>query len=248
MFDLLPETGPWLLCAAAVLIGTTLQRLSGAGFGMIVAPIMTLAAPSWVPGTVLLTGFIVGLGSVMSARDAIVLKDLVPGFSGRLLGAIVAASVASLVVGSAALPVVVGCIVLIAVTLSLVGLQIPITNTSLASAGFTAGIMGTLSGIGAPPMAILYSNVESRRSAATQNAFFGFGMVVSIASLAVVGLIRAPQLALAASLAPLVPVALFIARPLAQRVERSSIRPWALGLSATSAIILIASLHYSQGD
>jgi uncharacterized membrane protein YfcA len=241
MFDLLPATGPWLACAAAVLIGATLQRLSGAGYGMIVAPIMTLVAPEWVPGTVLLLGFVVGLGSVMAARDAIVLKDLVPGFSGRLMGAVVAASVASLVVGSAALPLVVGCIVLFAVALSLIGLRVAITPVSLAGAGFTAGIMGTLSGIGAPPMAILYANVEARRSAATQNAFFGFGMVVSIIALAVVGLIRAPQIALAASLAPLVPLSLLVTRPLAARVERGSIRPWALGLSTVSAVILLVS-------
>ncbi len=209
---------------------------------MIVAPIMTLVAPGWVPGTVLLIGLVVGLGSVMGARDAIVLKDLPPGFSGRLVGAAVAASVASLVVGSAALPIIVGGIVLFAVALNLLGLRLPITTTSLAGAGFTAGIMGTLSGIGAPPMAILYANVEARRSAATQNAFFGFGMVVSITALVVVGLIRAPQLALAASLAPLVPVTLFATRPLAKRVERGSIRPWALGLSTISAIILLLSV------
>lgn len=239
--DVLPELVPWYACACAVMLGTALQRLSGAGFGMIVAPIMTLAAPAWVPGTVLLIGLVVGLGSLMSARDAIVLKDLPPGFSGRLTGAIVAAFFASMVVGSSALPVVVGCIVLFAVVLNLIGLRLPITPTSLAGAGFTAGIMGTLSGIGAPPMAILYANVEARRSAATQNAFFGFGMAVSIIALAVVGLIRAPQMAFAASLAPLVPLSLFIARPMAKRVERGSIRPWALGLSATSAVILLAN-------
>ena len=239
--DLLPALGPWFVCAVAVVLGTTLQRLSGAGYGMIVAPIMTLAAPQWVPGTVLLIGLVVGLGSILGARDAIVREDLPPGFFGRLLGAVVAASIASMVVGSAALPLVVGCIVLFAVALNLVGLRMRITPASLAGAGFTAGIMGTLSGIGAPPMAILYATVDARRSAATQNAFFGFGMAVSIIALAVVGLIRWPQLAFAASLAPLVPLSLWIARPLATRVERGSIRPWALGLSTISAVILLAN-------
>lgn len=241
MIDLFPTTGAWIVCAVAVVLGTTLQRLSGAGYGMIVAPMMTLVAPDWVPGTVLLIGLVVGLGSIMSGWHAIDKRDLPAGFSGRLLGAIVAASVASIVVGSVALPIVVACIVLLAVALNLVGLQLAITSTSLFGAGFTAGIMGTLSGIGAPPMAILYANVEARRSAATQNAYFGFGMAVSIISLIAVGLIRTPQLAFAASLAPLVPLSLFIARPLALRVERGSIRPWALGLSTISALILLAS-------
>jgi hypothetical protein len=66
-------------------------------------------------------------------------------------------------------------------------------------------------------------------------------MAVSIIALAVVGLIRSPQLAFAASLAPLVPLSLLFARPLAKRVERGSIRPWALGLSTLSALILLAN-------
>lgn len=237
--DLLPPFGPWLACAGAVVVGATLQRLSGAGFGMIVAPIMALTAPDWVPGTILLTGFVVGIGSIQSTRGAIVTKDLLPGFSGRLLGGVVAASFASVVVGSPALPVAVACIVLFAVALSLAGANLAITPGSLFGAGFTAGIMGTLTGIGAPPMAILYSRVEPRRSAATQNAFFGFGMIVSIIALAVAGLIRGPQIVFAASLVPLVPLSFFIARPLAKRLERGSIRPLALGLATISAITLL---------
>jgi uncharacterized membrane protein YfcA len=237
--DLLPAVGPWLTCAAAVVLGTILQRLSGAGYGMILAPIMTLTAPQWVPGTILLLGLVVGLGSIASARDAIVLRDLGPGFTGRLVGGVVAASVAGMVVGSQALPIVVACVVLLAVALSVAGFRLAISTGSLLGAGFTAGIMGTLTGIGAPPMAILYSNVEARRSAATQNAFFFFGMAVSIPALAVVGLIRAPQIAFAASLAPLVPLSLLLARPLAKIVERGSIRPWALGLATLSALILL---------
>lgn len=239
--DVMPAAGAWLACAVAVLLGTTLQRLSGAGFGMIVAPIMTLMAPEWVPGSILLLGLVVGLGAILGARQAIVMTDLAPGFAGRLIGGVLAASIATIVVGSPALPVIVACIVLFAVALSLAGMSLAISARSLFGAGFTAGIMGTLTGIGAPPMAILYSRVEARRSAATQNAFFGFGMVVSIVALAIAGLIRAPQLAFAASLAPLVPLSLFVARPLATRVERGSIRPWALGLATLSALVLLAN-------
>lgn len=236
---LLPAIGPWFICALAVVLGTTIQKLSGAGFGMIAAPIMALFAADWVPGTILLLGFLVGAGAVFSARDAIVLKDLPPGFMGRTLGAVLAASIAAIVVGSPSLPIIVACIVLFAVALNIAGLKVPINRFSLFGAGTVAGIMGTLTGIGAPPMAILYSTVETRRSAASQNAFFGFGMIVSVLALAVAGLIRWPQIAFAASLAPLVPLSLYLSRPLNRRFERGSIRPWALGLAATAAVILL---------
>ena len=88
--------------------------------------------------------------------------------------------------------------------------------------------MGTLTGIGARPMAILYSNVETRRSAATQNAFYGFGTLVAIIALSIAGVLTLPQLAFAASLAPLVPIDLWVSRPQAVRFELSAIRPWVL--------------------
>lgn len=237
--DLLPMLGPWLICAVAVIVGTMLQKLSGAGFGILVSPIMMLVAPEWVPGTVLLLGLFVGLGAFFGARDAIIVADLPPGLVGRVIGAVAAAWIARIVVGSPALPVVVACIVFLAIALSLAGFKVPISKMSLLVAGTAGGLMGTLSGIGGPPMAILYSTAGTRRSAASQNAFFGFGMIFSITALAVAGLIRAPQIVFAVSLLPLIPLSLVMSRPLSQRFERGSIRPWTLGLATLSAILLL---------
>ena len=238
--DLLPPFEPWLLCAGAVILGTMFQKLSGAGFGMITAPTMTLVAPTRVPGTILLVGFLVGVGSVLSSRDAVAGHDLPFGFLGGTVGAVIAAATAKVVVGTDALSMVVAFVVLLAVALTLAGISLPITSWTLFGAGTVGGIMGTLTGVGARPMAILYSSVDARRSAATQNAFYGFGMVVSIIALALTGLIRTPQVAFAASLAPLVPLTLYAVRPLATRFERGVIKPWALGLASFSAIVLLA--------
>ncbi len=207
---------------------------------MVAAPILALVAPGYLPGTVLLVGLAVGAGAFLSDRAAIQPRDLPPGFAGRTLGAIIAAWAAAQVVGTPALPIVVGAVVLAAVALSLAGLTLPIRPTTLFGAGTVAGIMGTLTGIGAPPMAILFANVEARRSAATQNVFFAFGMTISITALAVAGLIGPRHCAFAASLALAVPAALLAARPLAARVARQTIRPYALGLAACAATILIA--------
>ena len=236
---LLPSLGPWLVCLVAVCVGTAVQRLAGQGFGMVAAPVLALAAPGWLPGTVLLVGLLVGAGAFLSDRSAVHQPDLPPGFAGRTLGAVVAAWVAAQVVGTPALPLITGGLVWFGVLLSVAGLRLAIRATTLFGAGTVAGIMGTLTGIGAPPMAILYANTETRRSVATQNLFFAFGMFVSIGSLAVAGVIGLRHLAFAATLAPAVPLTLRAVRPLAGRVAKRSIRPWALGLAATAATILI---------
>tara|TARA_R110002049_G_scaffold307712_1_gene509013 strand:- start:1311 stop:2228 length:918 start_codon:yes stop_codon:yes gene_type:complete len=40
--ELLPPLIPWIVCAVAVIFGTVIQKLSGAGFGMIAAPMTAL--------------------------------------------------------------------------------------------------------------------------------------------------------------------------------------------------------------
>lgn len=240
LLNLLPELGPWMVCAMTVFVGTLVQRLSGAGYGMFAAPVMALVAPEWLPGTVILVGFLIGAGSMLNARDAVEWRDLPPGFAGRILGAGIAAYIAAAVVGTDLLAIIVGFVVLFAVALTVLGLTFPITRGSLFVAGGVGGVMGTLTGIGAPPMAILYSNVETRRAAATQNAFYSFGTLAAIAALAIAGVLTFSQLAFAASLAPLVPLALWASRPLAMRFERGSIRPWALGMATVSALALLS--------
>ncbi|WP_231559155.1 sulfite exporter TauE/SafE family protein [Paracoccus sp. PAMC 22219] len=237
---LLPALGPWMICALTVCVGTLVQRLSGAGYGMFAAPVMALVAPDWLPGTVILVGFVVGIGSLLNTRDAIRWQDLPPGFAGRILGTAVAAYIATAVVGTDGLAIIVGFVVLIAVALTVLGLTFPISSGSLFIAGGVSGVMGTLTGIGAPPMAILYSKVDTRRAAATQNAFYGFGTLISIIALSIAQVLTFPQLAFAASLAPLVPFALLVSRPLATRFERGAIRPWALGLATISALVLLS--------
>ncbi|MEM8980841.1 MAG: sulfite exporter TauE/SafE family protein, partial [Pseudomonadota bacterium] len=74
---------------------------------------------------------------------------------------------------------------------------------------------------------------------ASQNTFFGFGMIVSILALGTAGLIQWPHLGFAVSLVPVAFLGFLIARPLAGRFERKSIRPWALGLATISALVLL---------
>ena len=54
------------------------------------------------------------------------------------------------------------------------------------------------------------------------------------------GLLEARHLALAAALAPLVLVGVWLAGPLARRTERAPIRPLALGLAGFAALLLLA--------
>lgn len=232
-------TGIWVFCAAAVLVGTVVQRIAGQGLGMIATPMVALVAPHYLPATVLLVGLAVGLSSASVDRAAIAPKELPPGFAGRALGAAIAAWLASWLVGSETFATLIALVIFAGIALSLLGARVRIAPPSLFLAGTAAGVMGTLTAVGAPPMALLYQHEEARRSAAMQNAFFGFGMIVSILALLIAGLVAWRHVVLAATLLPVVALGLALAQPLAKRYGRRQMRPVALSLSGLAACVLL---------
>jgi uncharacterized membrane protein YfcA len=234
-------TAAWAVCAAAVLVGTVIQRLAGQGFGMLAAPFVTLVAPGYMPSVLLVVGLVVGLGASAVDRDAIRRADLPAGFAGRTVGAVIAAAVATRLTHPDALAVCVALVIYLGIALSVVGVRVAIRPPALFTAGVAAGIMGTLTAVGAPPMALLYQHEERRRSAAMQSVFFFWGMVVSLPALAVAGLLLPRHVALALTLVPFALAGIALSGPLAARLGGRSIRPWALGLAGAAATLLLAS-------
>lgn len=226
--------------AFVVLCGVVVQRISGQGLGMIAAPVIALIAPQHLPAILILLGGLVGAAATSMDLSAVNWREAKPGFVGRLLGAFAGAGIASVLVERDTFGVAVAFIVLTAVALSLLGLRAPITRLTLVIAGLTAGIMGTITAIGAPPMAILYAREEARRSRAMQNLFFLWGMVWSGGALAIMGLISRENLLVAVALAPVALLGLWLSRPAARWLEGRSVRPIALGLSSAAALTLLA--------
>ena len=236
--------GPVALGAmvAAVLIGSLIQRLSGQGLGMIAAPVMAIFAPSFLPAAILILGLFVGLTSSAFDPKAIRWSELPAGFAGRVIGAVIAVSIAARVSDPDTLALIVALVIYTGITLSLIGVRVPIRPATLFPAGILGGIMGTLTAVGAAPMALLYQYEPQRRSAAMQNVYFFWGMVVSIPALWFAGLMEARHFALAALLVPPAALSLWLAQRLAGRVERARVRPWALGLAGTAATMLLLRL------
>ena len=232
----------WLACFCAVTLSSGIQRLSGQAFGIVAAPLIALVAPQFLPAGLLLLGITVGLTSTAVDFSALTRAEIIPGFFGRALGAVIAAMIAASITNVDLIAGLTGLAVLIGIALSLSGLRIAIRPVSLIIAGITAGLMGTITAVGAPPMALLYQYEPAKRARAMQNAFFFWGMCVSVLALSWQGLIASKHLIFAASLLPAIVLGLAVSMPLAERLERHAIRPYALGLSIIAATTLIARL------
>lgn len=235
----------WITCFGAVCLSAGVQRLSGQAFGIVAAPLIALAAPQFLPAGLLLLGITVGLTSTALDFSSLTRAEIIPGFIGRAAGAVFAAMIAASITNLNLIAGLTGLAVLFGILLSLSGLRIKIQPVSLLTAGVAAGLMGTITAVGAPPMALLYQYEPAKRARAMQNAFFFWGMTVSVLALAVHGLITSKHLLFAASLLPAVILGLGISIPLASRMERQTIRPFALGLSAIAAVTLLARLLFA---
>jgi uncharacterized membrane protein YfcA len=239
--SLLPDLAPtlWLAAALSVALAAALQRISGQGFGMVCAPLLALFVPHLLPTLLLFLGALVGYRAMRADLSAVDMRELPPGMAGRALGAVLAAWLAAGLIGTPLIGFAIAAVVYLAIALSLLGLRVAISGPSLFGAGLLAGLMGTLTAIGAPPMALLYQHEDRLRSAAMQNTFFMFGMVVSLAALGWQGLVRAEHLVTALVLAPAVLAGLALAEPLNRALKGFPARPFALGLSGISASVLL---------
>ncbi|MFN3616248.1 MAG: TSUP family transporter, partial [Rubrimonas sp.] len=207
---------------------------------MVVAPLVALIAPQAMPAGVLLIGFAVTLLSTPRPLGAVAPSELIPAVIGRAAGAFAAAGVVALAPDPGSVAVLVALSVLVGVALSLSGLRLSITTPNLIGAGALSGLTGTLTSVGAPPLALLYQHAPAAHARATLNAFFSIGIALSLLALAAQGQVRLSDAAFALSMVPAAACGFLLARPVMRRLGGRSVRPIILGLATlASGMILL---------
>jgi hypothetical protein len=166
-------------------------------------------------------------------------RGLAFSLSGRIPAAIAAALCLGLL-DEATFSLVFGLLVLLAVALSMLGLKVAATPRTLFAAGAVSGFMGTLTSVGAPPMAMAYQNAQGPVMRATLNAFFVFGAAISVLALLLSGNMHWQDLGLAALLTPFAFAGFLFSHWGRQLVDRGHVRLVVLSISAASALILIS--------
>lgn len=223
-----------------VFVASALHRLGGQGFGTIVAPFAALIAPAHTPATVLLLGAMVTLiGAGLEFRE-IRMRELAPAVAGRVAGTLPAVWLVGVVAGSPLLGLSVALVILLGIALSLAGFRVEKTPATMFAAGGLSGFMGTLTSVGAAPIALIYQNDAAKRARGALNMFFLIGVLVSVLGLAVAGLVRVEHLRFAAMMTPLALIGSWAAGPMARRFGGMKLKPIALGLAGVGALLLIA--------
>ena len=231
---------PWLILAVFVIVlaASVVQAGLGMGFGLTAAPLLALIDPHLVPAPTLIIGMVTaGIGG-WRERNSIVWPEVGIGLAGRMLGVACGAFLLSQLVDRKAFMLVFGVMVAIAVLLSLGGWRWRFSPASLVSMGWLSGLMGTITSVGAPPLALIYQDRKPGQARPTLSAFFAFGCAASLIGLTLSGWAHAADLYLALAMAPPMLAGTWAARLLRGRLD-SRFRPALMAIAGMAAIVLI---------
>lgn len=230
--------GAFIIASIVVFIGSMLQAVTGFGFAMFAAPLLAAISPELVPGPVLLLTLIFTMGVIRREWKNVDWSGLCWILVGRLPFTLVAV----LVMGSIsrdATTVVFALFVLSGVALSLTPLRIAPSAPALVITGGLAGFFGTVTSIGAPPLALIYQHQKSSTVRGTLAVNIVVGCAFSLVMLLAFGNIGKRDLVEASALVPASMIGLFCSSLIVTRINDALLRRLLLAIVAAAAIFVL---------
>lgn len=227
-----------LSCIALAFVGSAVQSSLGVGFGLLASPILAMIDTDFVPGAILVAVAPLTLWIAIGSFAHIDHRSAAHAVIGRLPGVVAGAAVVR-TVSDRSIAIGLGCAVLLAVAMSVWLPSVAVTPGRTFAAGSVSGFMGTATGVGGPPMVLLYQRGDPVVVRATLSAYFFAGTVLSIGALAIAGGIGPREWRLGALLVPGVVAGIVASRWLRPRLRAAWFRPCLLAVCAGSAVALL---------
>ena len=227
-----------VLMSLAVLVAAFVQGATGVGFALIAAPVIGLVRPELLPVCVLVLMLPLNLYVAWRERGAIdgtgarwITGGRVAGTAGGLwVLAALSAGQLSLFVGAST------------VAAALVTQLMPAFSPgrgAFVGAGLVTGITETATGIGGPPLALVYQHQPAPTMRSTIALCFLLGELVSLAVLLATGRVGLPQLQAAALLLPALVVGAVLSRLVHRRVNGRLLRIFVQVFAIVSGLVLL---------
>jgi uncharacterized protein len=226
-----------VLSIALAVVGSLVQGSIGFGFGVLIAPLLAMIDPEFVPGGILVAVLPLSLWVAATSTRHVNTKAAALAVSGRIPGAFAGAAVVS-VLSERMVALGLAAAVLVAVALSVWSSPFRVTSGSTVVAGTTSGFMGTATGVGGPPLALLFQRSEPHMVRATLAVVFTIGTAISIGALALAGEFTARQFRLGVMLIPGVVAGLVASHRLRHWFLGPHFRPLLLATCSVSAVVL----------
>jgi len=227
-----------VLMALAVAIAAFIQGAIGVGFALIVAPLAAVIRPDLLPGSLLI--LMLPLNAYVSWRERHHLdwRSLSRVTAGRFVGTFAGLWILLAVTG-AVLNLIIGVVTILAALITKLSPKFTPGHAAFVGAGFITGVTETATGIGGPPLAIVYQHYPAPVLRATLAMCFLIGEIFSIVALIAKGRLGLAQIVDAAALMlPL--LAGLVASGLAHdKISATRLRDALLIFAVLSGIVLI---------
>ena len=132
-----------------------------------------------------------------------------------------------------------GALVILAVILSISNTKLRPTYVRVGIAGLFSGIMGTLAGLGGPPMAILYQNEKGSVIRGTLSGFFIFGTILSLLFLGIAGRVTFNELKLFFYMVPGIILGFYLSKYAIVILDNGYTKKAMLSVSFLAAIVVV---------
>ncbi|MEP7295534.1 MAG: sulfite exporter TauE/SafE family protein [Burkholderiales bacterium] len=231
-----PQT--FALASATVLIAAFVQGSAGFGFALITAPVLGLMAPEQLPVCVLL--LMLPLNAYVAWRERAAL-DVRSGSwitAGRIVGTLGGLWVLTSL-SLRHMNILIGASTIGAASVTLLMPTFTPARGVYLAAGVVTGITETATGIGGPPLALVYQHHPAAVMRSTIAICFLAGEVISLAFLWYAGLAQTGQLLIALQLAPALAAGVLLSRFAHRGVNARVLRLLVMLFSIASGAVLL---------
>ncbi|MFB7416632.1 TSUP family transporter [Streptomyces sp. NPDC056121] len=224
--------------AVTVAVAAFVQGSSGLGFALIVAPVAGILDPGLVPVFVLASMIPLNLYVAWRERSSLDLRG-----AGWITGARLAATPAGLAVlwliPERGLGLFVGGATVLAAVASLTVPAFTPGRAAYVGAGAVTGLTETATGVGGPPLALVYQHRPPAELRSTVAACFLIGEVASLALLFATGKAEVTELGEAVALLPAIAAGAWLSRLVHHRLDARRMRLFVLVFALVSGLVLI---------
>lgn len=228
----------WVLASAIVLIASFVHGSTGFGFALIVAPVLGLIAPEQLPVCVLL--LMLPLNAYVAWRERAAL-DLRSGSwitAGRLVGTLGGLWVLT-ALSLRHMNMLIGVSTICAATATLLMKPFTPSRGAYWATGLVTGITETATGIGGPPLALVYQHHPVAVMRSTVAFCLLVGEVMSLTFLWYAGLAKPMQLLTALQLVPALALGAVLSRFAHRKLKSKLLRLLVMLFSIGSGAVLV---------
>nr|WP_282572229.1 sulfite exporter TauE/SafE family protein [Roseomonas acroporae] len=227
-----------LVLAAVVAVAAFVQGALGVGFALIMAPLLGVLLPGLMPGALLLLMLPLNAAVAWRERGSLDWGGIRRITVGRVAGAVLGLAVL-LAVPAGQLQILVGVATILTALVTLAAPRFEPNRAAFLGAGVVTGVTETATGIGGPPLALVYQHRPAPVLRATVAACFLIGEVLSLALLLGTGRLAWEQAWLAGLLVPPLALGVVLSRRAGARLAGPRFRMLILGFAIVSGVVCL---------